>query len=104
MYVTAKLGRQRKEQRYLVSPTSDEGVLMVQSDKAIGTFDFRSRMGRLNIKGCYFPHLSPMLGAEEYEFPVEFVTECLRVCPALDSVISLGGGAVLANATVEMYR
>jgi len=87
-HVTAKLANQRKPQRYHVSPMSD-GQIMVQSAKSIGTFDFRTRQGILNTRGCYFIHLHPSLGARRHEFPADFVAECLAECPALDSISTL---------------
>lgn len=98
-YVNAKLANQRKVQHYLVSPTSD-GRIMVQSDKSIGMFDFRTRQGVLNTKGCYFPHLSAYMGAKPYEYPRAFVSACLEVCPALDSEIEIPGG--IMQSTVEI--
>jgi hypothetical protein len=90
MYVTAKLHTMRKPQRFHVSPMSD-GRILVQSDKSIGVFDFRTCEGVLNVKGHYFPHLNRALGAMAFTFPLEFVTECLEASPALDSVTHMGG-------------
>ena len=101
MYVTAKIGNMRKPQRFHVSPTDDNRI-MIQSDKSIGLFDFRTRQGILNTKGSYFPHLNPSLGAKRYEFPAEFVQACLEACPALDSVSVLGGGVAYVDNTVKI--
>lgn len=98
--VVAKIANMRKPQDFSVSPMSD-GRIMVQSDKSIGTFDFRTCKGVLNTKGCHFPHLHPALGAAEFEFPPEFVKECLTACPALDSVSDVGG--VLIHNTIEVF-
>ena len=104
--VEAKLHTMRKPQSWYVSPTSD-GRVMVQSDKSIGMFDFRTREGVLNVKGCYFPHLNRVLGAFPYTFPEEFVRACLEACPALDSTSVLRGtnGTVVAyvHNTVEIF-
>jgi hypothetical protein len=99
--VTAKLGTQRKAQRYLVSPMSD-GRIMVQSDRAIGTFFAQTGKGVLNIKGSYFMHLNAMLGAKEYTFPAEFVAECVRVCPQPGGETALGGGVCIVQNSVQV--
>lgn len=70
----------RKPQEFAVNPTSDDRI-MVQSDKAIGLFDYRTGLGVLNTKGCYFPHLSRAAGAVTYQFPPEFVAAALEACP-----------------------
>ena len=95
--VSAKLGRMRKPQDFLVSPTSD-GRVMVQSDKSIGIFD-KTGVGRFTTKGPYFPHLA---FAPPFEFPPEFVTACLEACPAMGSQTVLGGGAVVVENTIEV--
>lgn len=82
--VTAKLGRMRKPQDFTVQPVNDGEHLIVQSAKSIGRFNMRTGEGVLNIKGCYFPHLNPFLGAEPFTFPPEFVADCLEACPTLD--------------------
>jgi hypothetical protein len=101
--VTAKLANQRKERDWLVSPC-DDGTIIVQADGCIGQFDFRTRKGILNLRGGYFVHLHPQLGAQRYEFPANFVRECLEACPALDSQTSLAGGAVIVENTVRTLR
>lgn len=88
--VTGKLGAMRKPQTFSVMPVAD-GSIMVQSDKSIGQFDFRTGKGILNTKGSYFPHLNGALGAIPFEFPVDFVAACLEACPALGSETSRGG-------------
>jgi hypothetical protein len=91
--VRGKLGAQRKAQDYIVQPMSD-GRIMVQADTAIGTFDFRTRKGVLNIKGSTFIHLNA-LGAKPYEFPEEFVRLALEACPAQDSETTRGGVTIM---------
>jgi hypothetical protein len=100
-FVTGKLGKMRKDQRFHISPTSD-GRIMVQSPKSIGMFDFRTGNGVLNAKGAYFLHLNKVMGATEMEFPAEFVRACLEACPALDSETDTGTGCTLVN-TVEVF-
>lgn len=100
--VDYKLGRMRKPQSFTVQPTSDEGVLIVQSDKSIGMFDYRTGEGVLNTHGCYFPHLSIRAGAERFTFPADFVTACLAACPSLDGETERGG--VIFAHTVQVVR
>lgn len=93
--VEANLGTMRKPRAWSVMPTDQEGQIMVQAENGIGTFDFRTREGVLNIKGGYFMHLHPSLGAKRYEFPEEFVRLCLEVCPPLGSETTRGGVTVV---------
>jgi hypothetical protein len=90
-HVVGKLGTMRKPQEFSVMPSDDGETLVVQSDKSIGRFNFKTGEGVLNIKGCYFPHLSGFMGAKPYTFPAEFIAACLAACPALDSETSFGG-------------
>lgn len=76
-YVHAKLGNMRKEQEFIVYPTSDKGNVIVQSDKSIGSFDTKTGIGVLNTKGCYFPHLNAFCGAQPFTFPADFVVKCI---------------------------
>lgn len=100
--VEGKLGRMRKAQSFVVMPTSDEGQLIVQSDKSIGRFDMRTGEGILNTRGCYFVHLSRAAGAEPYSFPPEFVAAALEACPSLDGESTIGG--VTFAHTVQVVR
>lgn len=97
--VVGKLAKMRKPQKFSVHPRSD-GTIQVQSDKSIGVFDFRTRKGVLNTKGSYFPHLSPALGAVEFEFPADFVKACLAACPAQDSETTRGGVTIVNTIQV----
>jgi hypothetical protein len=99
--VRGKLATMRKPRDWSVSPV-DDGSIMVQTNGAIGQFNFRSRQGVLNTKGEYFPHLSPALGAKPYEFPAEFVRLCLEACPGLGSESSRGG--VTVEHTIRTIR
>jgi hypothetical protein len=97
--VRAKLAGQRKARDWHITPCND-GTILVQSDGAIGRFDFRTRKGVINIKGGYFPHLSSVMGAKPYEFPAEFVRLALEACPAEDSVTEVGG--IIIENTVKV--
>lgn len=78
--VMAKLGNMRKPQEFTVYPFNKvDGTLTIQSDKSIGTFDANTGKGLLNTKGCYFPHLTVVMGAKPYQFPMELVQECKKV-------------------------
>lgn len=72
--VWAKLANMRKEQDFLPQLTSG-GRIIVQSDKSIGSFDPATGEGKLNTKGCYFPHLAI---ATPYKFPPDFVKACIE--------------------------
>lgn len=88
--VVGKLGSMRKDQEFTVRPRSD-GTILVQSDKSIGVFNFRTGKGMLNTKGHYFTDLSPGSGVVAFEFPAEFVAACLEACPPLGSETKVGG-------------
>ncbi len=77
--VTAQLGNMRKPQEFTVYPKTGDGRIIVQSDKSIGQFDPETGKGVLNTRGCYFPHLSGALGAQEYDFPDDFVEKCREI-------------------------
>lgn len=94
--VYAKLGKMRKEQDFIVQPRSD-GTIMVQSDRSIGVFDFKTGKGKLNTKGCYFTHLAT---AEPFDFPPEFVQACLEVCPSQGGETTVGGATFVHTVQV----
>jgi hypothetical protein len=97
--VRGKLANMRKPQTFIVQPASD-GTIYVQSEKSTGKFDFRTRKGVLNTRGTTFAHLTPMLGAVEFEFPTDFVKACLEACPAQDSETTRGGVTVVNTVKV----
>jgi hypothetical protein len=84
-HITAKLGNMRKPQEFIVYP--GEGDLIVQSDKSIGKFNRETGKGVLNTRGAYFPHLTMILGAKEYQFPMEFVIACVLAQPEKGDLI-----------------
>jgi hypothetical protein len=98
-HVVGKLANMRKPQEFSVNPASD-GTIYVQSSKSTGRFDFRTRKGVLNTKGTSFAHLTKMLGAVEFDFPVDFVAACLAACPAQDSETSKGGVTLVNTVKV----
>ena len=99
----AKIGTMRKPQEFSAHPIGTGDKILVQSDKSIGVFDFRTGKGVLNTKGNLFPHLAAVAGAKPYTFPADFVAEALKQCPALGSKTVLGGGAVVADNTIEEF-
>lgn len=96
--VKAKLAGMRKPQDFVVyKPNMDDPTkpvnVIVQSDRAIGQFDPATRKGLLNYKGShskYFHHLNKMFGAEEFEFPEEFVREVMDCIPQRGDKIGPG--------------
>jgi len=83
--VMGKFSGMRKEQDFIVYPYKlDQTSLLVQSDRAIARIDIKTGRGLLNWRGShskYGVHLNPALGAEEYQFPAEFVFQCLEAQP-----------------------
>ncbi len=87
--VSAKLGNMRKPQSFVVYPGKEGEDLIVQSDKSIGQFNRETGKGILNTKGCYFLHLTKLLGAQEYQFPMEFVIACVLAQPESGDLIGV---------------
>lgn len=93
--VTAKLATMRKPQEFVVYPFKPEnnGHVIVQSDKAIGQFDPITGAGVLNWRGSggkYFMHLNAFMGAEPFQFPMDFVNECIAAQPVSGDKIGAG--------------
>lgn len=94
-FISAQLGTMRKPQDFCVNPKqagSDD--IIVQSDKAIGRFDPATGKGVLSQKGCYFFHLTAGGGAKPYDFPADFVEQCVARVPKSGDCI--GGGVYIA--------
>lgn len=98
--VSAKLGNMRKPQDFIVLPVKrgDDPLLMIQSDKSIGIFNYRTGEGKLNTKGCYFPHLAM---AKPFTFPMDFVADCLEAAPSLGGTTEIAPGIIIQN-TVQV--
>lgn len=83
--VHAKLPGQRKEREWVVYPWDGEGPVTVQTDGAIVAVDLKNARtdgtasGVGNLKGEYFHHLSPSMGAHSMEFPASFVEQVRAV-------------------------
>jgi len=100
--VTAKLANMRKPQSFVIYPPDfskpDQPIqVTVQSERAIGQFDPATRKGVLNYKGAgskYFMHLTKFMGAEEFEFPEDFVRAVMDAIPNKGDKI--GPGVYLA--------
>lgn len=93
MFIKAKLGNMRKEQEFTVYPQNDPEIVTVQSDKSIGQFFITGEnkgKGLLNIKGSYFPHLSPNMGAISYTFPEDFVEKVIAAIPKKGQKVAPG--------------
>lgn len=98
--VSAKLGNMRKPQDFIVLPVKrgDDPLLMIQSDKSIGIFNYRTGEGRLNTKGCYSPHLAM---AKPFNFPMDFVAACLEAAPSLGGATQVSPALIVSN-TVQV--
>lgn len=81
-----------------VQPTSDDR-LIVQADGAIGIFDWRTGKGKLTTKGEYYPHLAL---AKPFDFPADFVADCLAACHSHGGGTPLAGGAIVVKHTVQV--
>lgn len=92
--VTAKLAGMRKAQDFVVYPFKlGQTAIMIQSDRCIARFDAVTGKGLINWRGSnskYGVHLSPGLGAEEYQFTPEFVLECQGAQPGSGDTMGNG--------------
>lgn len=91
--MTAKIPGMRNAREWSVMPTNDDHII-VQSDGAIGMFDWRTGSGKLCTRGGYFPHLAI---ARPYTFPQNFVQACLRACPSLGGRTNVTPGHVVKH-------
>lgn len=89
--VVAKLGSMRKAREWSVRPTSDDRII-VQTEGAIGIFEWRKGVGALCTSGGTYAHLAV---ARPFAFPLDFVQACLRECPSLGGETIHAGGAVV---------
>lgn len=98
--IDAKLAGMRKEQNFVVYPFKlGDKTIMVQSDKCIGLFDRVTGKGVINYKGSNYkgsPHLSPLLGAEPYQFPDWFMQACFEAQPGSGDEIVKGSCVFIA--------
>ena len=104
--VTAKLAGMRKEQTFSVYPRKAGQPVVVQSERAIGTFHPETGLGVLNWRGSgakYFAHLHAFTGAEPFTFPPDFVKACRDISEAPfangDGGFNASGVAIAALAT-----
>lgn len=99
--VTAKLGSMRKAREWSVMPVEGGERIIVQTDGAIRIFAWRTGLGKLCVRGGYFPHLAI---AQPYVFPADFVTACLAACPSLGGQTVIGDGVAVIEHTVRVTR
>jgi hypothetical protein len=93
-----QLAGMRKPDNFIVYPhRRDDGSYLVQGDRTIATVHPQTCEGMLNWKGShskYAMHLMPMMGAEPFTFPREFVNLVINYQPSSGDYI--GGGVRLA--------
>ena len=87
--VVAKFGPMRKPQGFVVYHRQDGESVTVQSDRTIGQFNPDTRKGVVNFKRQHpvFIDLMKLRGAVEFEFPADFVAECLANQPKSGDLI-----------------
>jgi len=95
--VIAKFGRQRKP-RSLIAFEAD-GKIIAQGEDCIFEIDPKNKEAIYNLKGGYFPHLSPLLGAQKGKVPQEFIDALKKVIYEKGDLIgvlpaNLGGSPV----------
>jgi len=76
-HVIARFGNMRSYQTFTVYPAkAGAEYVIAQSHRSIVRIDVATGRGLWNPKGCYFPHLSPAMGAIEVDLPEAFVRDC----------------------------
>lgn len=85
-----KLGNMRKPQDFSIYPEGDDGKILIQSNKSIGSFDKVTGEGLLNTKGCYFMHLNTFMGAKPYTLPADILKEVVANIPKKGDHIGCG--------------
>lgn len=96
--VIAKLGAMKKNREWSVMPIEGGSRILVQADGAIGVFQFRTGKGKLCTRGGYFPHLAI---AKPFQFPAEFIQQCLAVWPSLGLRLVLRAETVIHSYLLE---
>lgn len=96
--ITLKFGNMRKAQDFTIYPFKEgDKQVIIQSDKAIAQIDPQNGGMTYNTKGCYFPHLNPMLGAQKGVLPPDELNLLKTKVFLNGEVISLGNGMVIAD-------
>ena len=97
--VTAKLSHMAKAQVFIVEPLApnaddyEKQFITIRSHRSIGFFHRETGRGYLNWRGgkhYYHSHLATALGAEEYQFPADFVQACIDALPQPGDEIASG--------------
>ena len=90
---TAKLGRMRKPDNWVVYPRKTGEKLVVQAGAYICSFDAETGEGMLSKRqsgGAYFMHLSEAFGAKPVKVPQEVINAALTVEPGAGPVRVVG--------------
>ena len=97
--VNLKLGKMRKEQEFVVQVVNDRNEFVIQSDKAIGRFNTETGEGKMNFKGCYFPHLA---FAEPYDLTIGQLAACRVAMYNKGETLGKIGGSSIINMGITM--
>jgi hypothetical protein len=97
--VIAQLRNMKRPMEFVVVPLSD-GRILVQSERGVGAFDFRTGKGKFMAIG---DSITALINALPYDFPPEFVEECLRVCPSDGGATEIAPGLFAPN-TFEVNK
>ena len=98
--VDLKLANMRKPQNFVVQDVNDKDKIIIQSDKSIGIFDKKTGKGKLNTKGCYFPHLPY---ATPYALSMEQLKECLQALYIAGDVLGTIAGSTIINCGITTF-
>ena len=96
--INLKLANMRKEQEFTVQSLGSDRCI-IQSNKSIGAFNLADGTGKLNVNGCYFPHLA---FAKPYNLtdPQLIAVRAAMVKPG-DIMGYVGGSPVIYSGTKE---
>ena len=89
--VTAAFGNMRKPSEWVIYPVTDPENVKIQCESRIARINLLTGQGILSARiagGAYNPHLSPLLGATEYQFPAAFC-EALMESPVSGQFVKM---------------
>ena len=98
--VDLKLGNMRKPQNFVVQDVNGKNKIIIQSDKSIGVFDKKTGRGKLNTKGCYFPHLQY---ATPYVLSTGQLKDCLQALYIAGDVLGQIAGSEVINCGITTF-
>lgn len=97
--ITWQLGHFKYHDLWSVYPMGDGRVLVFGDIRGVGCFDHKTGRGRFTHVGTGY---SDLANASTFQFPPEFVSACLAVCPSLGGESEINGHVF--NHTVMVLK